>query len=354
MDNFYKKPNDQKLKRGPKQKASVEAEKATEAREIRLKAHNNWPRAQESQAERDFAQLLDKLAPSIVMTPYPFLNGNTEANFHRHLGMLIDALDMLPRRPDHAFDLCFRSLDELAQELTKKGTITDALNRLGSHVCHSLSSAQSWKNSIDKLSVNMPKVSGRYLAQRLLDVLDTQNDPLKNRAVTVLGGPFCNDFFKKYRTDLPSSRSPEEAEKILATANNRAGEFLSLLMSSRAPLNIPPGQETKYAAYERLDLSNPDNVFDQAKALSVMLSLLAYNARNERVHGSSLSPFRSSKASLTTYASYYFQFHLIYAIAVGLMIESFPGCGDSIRWNANVDENMGKYHSVFGPYSRKT
>ncbi len=324
--------------------------KAKEAREARLKAHNNWPRVQYSQAERDFDRMLDTLTPSIVVTPYPFLDGNADEGFHRHLGMLIDALEMLPTRPDHAFDVCFRSVDELAQQLTTKGTITDALNGLGSHVCNSLSSAQSWQVVIDQLSTTMPEVAGRYLAQRLLDALSVPTGSLRGRAISVLGQSVCDDLLAKYRRDLKLTGVAEDDEKAVATANNRAGELLQLLVSLREPRSSAPASATNYP---KLDLSKQQNLFDEAKALSVMLSLLAYNARNERVHGSSLSPFRSSKASLTTYASYYFQFHLIYAIAVGLMIECFAGCGTSSDWEENVRDNMKKYRSVFEKYSRK-
>lgn len=195
----------QKITRAHTQTAEAALEKSKQARAARIKSHNIWPRISKSQAELDFAKLIIDLAPSIFLTPYPFVDTNDSktADFHRHLGMLVDALEMLPERPDHAFDIAFRVLDELSQTITSKGNITDALGNLGAFVCNNLSSMESWKIVINTLCVNMPPVSGRYMAQRLLEAIPLEKDSLKNRAESILGSDFCVDFYKKYRTELP-------------------------------------------------------------------------------------------------------------------------------------------------------
>lgn len=340
---------DQKKERAPLQAANSAALKAKEARDTRIKSHNAWPLITVSHAEREFSELIDRLSPGLFLSPYQFTDGNVSSDFHRHLGMLIDSLEMLPSRPDHAFDICFRIVDELSQQLTGKGTITDALSNLGSFVCNSRASKNVWGEVINQLCRAMPPVSGRYLAQRLLDAIPLAKDPLKSRATEILGIDLCTQLHKKYRENLVSLPSTVELEKETATANNRAGELLCHLFSLRTARE----PTTEHSIYPKLDLSVSSNLLNEAKAMSCLISLLAYTARNERVHGSSLSPFRSSKASLTTYASYYFQFHLIYAVAVGLMIESFPGCGSPSDWKDNVTENLRKYAQTFGRYARK-
>lgn len=340
---------DEKNQAKAQQQSLAEAQKkAQEARDIRIRSHNVWPVRTRSQAENDFSNLVEELTPTLFLVPFKFANGNVTPDFHRHLGMLIDSMEMLPSRPDHAFDICFRVVDELSQNLTSCGTITDALSGLGTFVCHNLGSSATWKDVIQEISKNLPPVTGRYLAQRLLESFPLAKDPLKSRALGILGQKRYEQFFQKYRTDLPTSTNPIETEHHVSTANNRAGEFLKLLISLRAPY-----PNATHSAYSELDLSKPSLLFNHSDALNCMLSLLAYTARNERVHGSSLSPFRSSKASLTTYASYYFQFHLLYAISVGLMVESFPGCGASESWLENVKENFSKYALLFKRFSRK-
>lgn len=334
--------------RARSQALAAAQQKALEARDLRIRSHNVWPVRALSQAEREFSRLVEELTPTLFLAPFQFSNGNADPDFHRHLGMLIDSMEMLPSRPDHAFDVCFRVVDELAQKLTTRGTITDALSGLGTFVCNNLASSATWKEAIQEMSESLPPVTGRYLAQRLLDSFPLAKDPLKSRALGILGQKRYEQFFQKYRTDLPTSNTPNEAERLISAANNRAGEFLKLLISLRDPYS-----KAAHSEYTELDLSKPGSLLSHSDALNCMLSLLAYTARNERVHGSSLSPFRSSKASVTTYASYYFQFHLLYAVSVGLMVESFPGCGTSEAWLANVKENFGKYSLLFKRFARK-
>lgn len=341
------------IEKNPQQNAQVQSlaaaqQKAREARDLRIKSHNVWPVHTPSQAEREFTKLVDELTPSLFLSPFQFSNENEDPDFHRHLGMLIDSMEMLPSRPDHAFDVCFRVVDELAQKLTARGTITDALSGLGTFVCNNLSSSAVWKSAIDEIAQHLPPVAGRYLAQRLLESFPLPKDPLKSRAENILGKKRYEHFFQKYRTDQPTSTDSSEAERLIATANNKAGEFLKLLVSLRTPYS-----KSAHTTYSELDLSKPVALLNASEALNCMLSLLAYTARNERVHGSSLSPFRSSKASLTTYASYYFQFHLLYAVSVGLIIECFPGCGAIEDWRENVKANFTKYSQLFKRFSRK-
>jgi len=335
-----KKKVSQKISRAPAQRIAAQKAKSTDAREARIASHNGWPVITKTKAETDFSDLLDANPGLQVLIPYPF-DGIDDNDFHRHLGMLIDGLEMLPKRPDHAFDFFFRAVDELSQMMTGKTKITDAVESLGPRVCGSLATHDAWKSFINLFSGKLPTPTARFMAQRVLDAYGVKKDPIRPRAERLFGEQRYKDFHQRFR-----GRFAVEDSKGLAGGANNAGVFLKHLVSQRAARPVGSGDQS----YPTLDLADPSNIFDEPKALSAMMSLAAFTSRNERFHGSSLSPFRSSKASLSTYAGYYFEMLFVYTLAVGLMIELFDGCGDVDAWMINMNENIVKLDKLFGKW----
>lgn len=328
----------QKDFRASEQRAAAQRDKSIIARGARIASHNNWPVITRTKAEADFIKLLDQKPKFQVLTPYQF-SAVDDKDFHRHIGMLIDGLEMLPMRPDHAFDFFFRAVDELSQQMTGKTKITDAVEALGPRVCGNLATKESWKSFINVFSKKLPLPTAKFMAQRVLSAYEDRTDPVRPRAERLLGKQRYGDFHQKFVGCHAGGGTKE-----LAKGANNAGRFLKHLVSQRSVMNVA-NVET---AYPSLDLTDPRNIFDEPKALWAMMSLAAFTSRNERFHGSSLSPFRSSKASLSTYASYYFEMLFLYTLAVGLMIELFDDCGDINTWKVNMHANIAKLDELFG------
>lgn len=332
----------QKDSRASEQRAAVQRGESISARKARIASHNGWPVIIKTKAETQFSKLLDGNPGLQVLTPYPFIAVN-DKNFHRHIGMLIDGLEMLPERPDHAFDFFFRAVDELSQQITGKNKITDAVESLGPRVCGNLGAAESWKLFVNIFSEKLPLPTARFMAQRVLSAYVDRTDPVRPRAERLFGQQRYADIHQKFVGRF----SGGEIAKLAEGANN-AGVFLKHLVSRRTVRDVAARDDS----YPSLDLTESKNIFDEPKALWAMMSLAAFTSRNERFHGSSLSPFRSSKASLSTYASYYFEMLFVYTLAVGLMIELFTGCGDVDAWMTNMNANISKLDKMFGKLTK--
>lgn len=70
-----------------------------------------------------------------------------------------------------------------------------------------------------------------------------------------------------------------------------------------------------------LDLTNPKSILSTSKRIEFILSLslLLFTMRNERFHGSILSPFMTSKSLIQRYQSYYYAMLSAYIFSLGLL-----------------------------------
>lgn len=101
--------------------------------------------------------------------------------------------------------------------------------------------------------------------------------------------------------------------------------------------------------------ANPVFRLDESSQAQILGLLVLYTLRNERIHGSSFSPFLSSDASLSTYTHPYFAFLATYYLLVGLWLERRPEvliiskAEILASFNANLQEAL----CVFGRHWEK-
>ena len=72
-------------------------------KELRISYNNNWPERSDFPIEAEFKAILKDHndSPGLHVAR---LKSSDDTNFHIYLGFLLDALDMLPMRPDLAFE----------------------------------------------------------------------------------------------------------------------------------------------------------------------------------------------------------------------------------------------------------
>jgi hypothetical protein len=277
----------------------------------RVEAHNTWPAAIEFRAEADFNKLVHANAGRAPFEPIQ-LQPNGDPEYQTCVGHLIDGLDALPLRPDYFFDHCFRVLDHATATIAPNKGIEGVMEKLPARLL-AIDSAL-WTDIVDLLGQSMPRVTLDLLARRLLQA-ETAGRPklegLKKRAPKILGTGFYNDFCQKYLHDEHGNPLPTLGESI-----SLAGRFFRLFLSGKA------GTRTKAASHSELDLRG--KIVGAEKRMQVVLSLLLFNARNERAHGAVISPFRTSKATADRYESYYFMALTTYIFALGSLAVRFP------------------------------
>ena len=76
-------------------------------KELRIKHFNEWPLNQEFSAEIQFKERVLSLGIQKLFFPYQLPNTD-DKDFHICVSYLLDAVDSLPLRPDHAFDWMWR------------------------------------------------------------------------------------------------------------------------------------------------------------------------------------------------------------------------------------------------------
>lgn len=82
--------------------------------------------------------------------------------------------------------------------------------------------------------------------------------------------------------------------------------------------------------------------------LNIAINGLLYSFRNDRVHGGSFSPFRSSKASLRTYAHSTYSFLLTYYLLLSLLHFRDGQVMTDDDALVNLDINLNLYRQLYG------
>ncbi|GBQ43486.1 hypothetical protein ACM0P6_09045 [Komagataeibacter sucrofermentans] len=296
----------------------------------RVEAHNIWPAKTSFKAEEMFIRRLSEIKDKELFKPISIAQ-NSNADYQRCVGHLLDALDQVPHRPDYAFDNFFRIIDIAASPWFSRRGIKGIVQGTSSRLF--TADSTSWEQIIDSLCLAMPLRTYELLAKRLLAAALTQegeNDPLYKRALHAFGPKFYPAFVRKYALDKSGNLCPNIAE----TNRGNAASLLKLYMSGKA------GTRSKPASDPALDLTKKENLGSPNQRSEVLLSLLLFTIRNERAHGNVLSPFRTSKSTLERYESYYFIMLLSYIYALGVLSLRFQcispknilnGCTENIQ-----------------------
>jgi hypothetical protein len=310
--------------------------------EQRIESHNDWPKKIEFSAELEFQK---KIAAAGGLAPFKTakLSDVSTEEFHRYLGTLIDGLDALPQRPDYLFDHCFRIIDAASKLLTNKSKTTYAISEVYLNI-FSTDNAK-WTNIVNLLCARMPKSSAEYISRRLLDASVNKGsdaNAIATRARKCLGIHRFTEITQKY--SYANVGAP-------GNAVNKCASFLLLLLNTDKPL--PAAKKSGSAStYANLDLTVKSNLLTPQEKLRLIMSLFLFTMRNERQHGSAVSPFRTSKATLGRYASYYYAMVCAYTISLGVISARASGSISATTIEHNVRANLAEFEKFFGSNAR--
>ncbi|EIF31950.1 hypothetical protein BCh11DRAFT_07506 [Burkholderia sp. Ch1-1] len=290
-------------------------------KEMRVDYNNKWPNRFPFPAEIDFAKRMQSVGIQQIFSPAT-LAYSQNYEFHILLGYLLDALDMLPMRPDLAFECLWKALDAefFKIQAANPNSGSSRFSVFLDDVAANPNSAQAFH----LLPALIPKQSCEFIAKRILEGRvnpTTHTGTLLKRVESCLGTPQYNAFCSKY--------DPVWASKP-ADAQHRAGGFVFRLMRG-----------------EKLDINGVSFLFNPAEAVGFLVKAVLPQYRNERMHGDVSLPFRTSATSLKTYSQAYFFFLCAY----GLLLEVFLNNGFSVVNQTQViacmTENAGLFETMF-------
>ncbi|MBL0573769.1 hypothetical protein JD522_10080 [Aeromonas hydrophila] len=308
------------------------------AKKQRIDHFNKWPEVQEFKAETLFKERMQQLSKKELFFPYQ-IPSTTNTDIHISVSYLLDAVDSLPFRPDHAFDWTWRAFEYLANKAyPSHGSIT---NILRSGVSQSLSAyftsnppaADSYFDLVKKI----PFQTCEYLLKRIIEGSPYTFTALTQKSLSSYAKRilFANGNLPVISPSLQTSiehLSKKYDYQISAQRRNGASLLRRIIRGEQVTIDSSVIQLTR------------DEI------LFFLISGLGYAFRNDRAHAKSISPFRSSYAKVSTYAHCWFMFLLIYETIFSLLHTSnsplqLNGCPSQ-----NFYSNNSAFLILFGDY----
>lgn len=312
----------------------------------RVNCHNNFPNQFLFETERKFKELIDKNCGVTPFTPIK-INYNDDFIFQTCIGHFIDGLELLPFRPDYMFDQCFKVIDLAgkSQFPSSKG-IKGIVQGLGNKLLKLPNN--KWVDIINLLSLNIPISTASYIVRRIFEsesIRLKNNDDHKSRLAKRAKDCFISGQYDEFIRKFTFDSNGMFSSKIALEPTNLSNATKFLLMM----LRCQKGHKPKDPTYPLLDLSNVNNHFLPNKKCEFITSILLYNIRNDRAHGSTLSPFRSSRSNIDRYEGYYYIMLCAYIISLGIFeLNKFGGFTSSEIYNCCHD-NINKIKKLFHP-----
>ncbi len=279
--------------------------KILDYKELRINHNNSWPNVTVNYpCETELEMLIkDKGFP---FTSFKFLKIE-EKFFQKNLSYLLDALDNLPLRPDLAFDNIWKVIDNYLQTIShsKHWNITKANALIGRTVeevwMPLLNKNEDLRNSF-KFFINLiPVQTCEYLAKRAIadknpGISKNQQTKVSERVEQAIG----NELYRRIKIKYKDFDGEQQ--------RNCARLFRKLILEEK--INIKMGEEEKGKEFK----------LDEKDIVLLLVKGITYTYRNERFHGETFSPFRSSVSSLKTYAHAYFFISLCLFSAVNVIM----------------------------------
>lgn len=305
-----------------------------EVKKNRIKFLKDWPNTTPFDCERAFAQRYENMKGATVFYPILF-EDSADKDVHKVISYVIEALDCLPNKPDNAFDWFWKAFE----------------------YCLSL-------NNDNSITINL-----QYVA---FDLFDREGAPIAEGAEALIAIakeiPFqsCEYLFKKIALD--GHFTPEVTGKI--------GKR-TLCRNGNPPVVLPNLQKLFDHLAKNFSVNEHSQVRDAASLLRkairqkevdvgfgkikltdkdvhvLLVCALTYTFRNDRTHAELFAPFRSSSATLKTYAHCWFMTLLAHCLLLTIIENSIPEAKIGCMIRENSELNLAAFKKLFGDYRNK-
>lgn len=305
--------------------AAMPTDSPNHHRRLRYQAIANWAEAgvlaprPVFPVEQAFADRLSKLdSPFFRPVALPY---SDERAYNTQVSYIVDALDLLPKRPDVAFDSVWKAFEVVCLTVGRT-SITDSLEKV---------------------------MKGRLVDPDLLELLCSaapaqacEFAALRAVAAKGEGDDAANSEDKRWHR---LSRDPNWPPLLAALKGRDATDGQQRRQAAMLLRRALSGDELEVSG-ERIQLSAESRGW-------LLVGCFLYTARNERFHGLSFSPFISSAAKVSTFTHPYFAFLSTYALLCSLWSNSDARCGIGLDPSVvllNAKENLESARLLFGQH----
>lgn len=294
-------------------------------KEQRVNLNNNWPTKILFPAEQALIDKMNKAGINQIFIPAKLINCSDQY-FHDLLSHYLEALDQLPLRPDIAFDCVWKALDAEFFKLQEEfGNKEGRFSQFYKHIKQSPYTCKVYS----QLTAIIPLQTCEYVAKRIFENNIAYKASPKNnnfasfrkRVIDSFGQDLYDAFIVKYESLWVSNS---------ADTLRGAGVLLQKLLKG-----------------EKRTLKDQDfQLSDEAKAL-FLTAVTMPQFRNERFHGLSTPPFRSSTAKLKTYSHAYFVFHVAYIHLLEIFLYRQFNTIDVATTKQAINDNVNIFMTIF-------
>ncbi|MFD7909071.1 hypothetical protein ACFV4G_43410 [Kitasatospora sp. NPDC059747] len=282
------------------------------ARQQRIDHFNLWPKAQKFEAEKRFAELLEPYPLEDLFFPYQLPDTDNKES-HIMISYLLDAVDSLPYRPDHAFDWVWRAFEFSCKQVPGcKENTTKALRSVSTKLDDYFVANSEVGDAFFDLVSRVPIRTCKFLLKKIVDE----------------GGyEFVGDGYKGFSIFAKRLLFANGAPPVVSASIQSVLHYLSWHYRAVGGAELRNGATLlrRILRGEKVELGGIFYQLSRPEILFLTLSGLAYAFRNGRAHAESIAPFRSSLAKVQTYAHCWFMFLIIYELTFALQhISSYP------------------------------
>ena len=275
---------------------------------------------------------------------YPY---ELDKDYHIYISYFIESLDVLPLKMDLAFDFSWKGLEFYmgkAYEKHKGQSNTNVSDLIKyskvNYWDDIISNNQNVKDCIENFLKLMPSQSYEYLAKRMLDnysITTPKANPLYTRLAMTNGNidVKIDELLKDLYTKYGNLTNGDETRKV--------GRIIFKLLNGD---NVVLPKSTNSAQNNSYSLVLNEKIY-------LVVNGLLYTYRNERFHGNTFSPFKSSKASLQTYSHAHYLFLWSYFL-VNITKLYLNNINISIQEVIdNISENTSSFKKLYGRHLKK-
>lgn len=299
----------------------------------RIDYNNNYPdKIITFPGQLEFNNLLMGKGISSIFKPItlPLIE---DFEFQRLLSFKIDIYEQLPQRPDIAFDLCWRTFEAYCTFFAKRlGWTTTKTYKILDKVCEDILQNQYPNNNnllvaVNNLFDSIPLQATEFLVRRLFEdatgAIKSQQDKIIERVKGTIGIDLFNELETKY-----GNLSPDK--------QRRAGMLFQKLI-----------------AKEEIELNGKSFRLELLQVIKLLINGILYTYRNERFHGDSFSPFKSSRTQIKTYAHSFYCLFATYFFVSQLIYRHFPDQFNLGEIANQLEDNTRRYNLVFESYRKR-
>lgn len=295
---------------------------------MRVRYNNNWPAKSLFPVEELLNTRLSEHNLQQIFIPAK-LEECTEQYFHTLLSHYLDGIDQLPFRPDIAFDSIWKALDHEFFKVKDESSLPQHTSRFDAFLDR-ITQNNNVSNAFESLSKVIPMQTCEFVAKRILTSKiepDNHADAFLKKVRNCMGVDLYNDFLSKYESLWLASSSEVQ---------RKSGGVLRKLMLG-----------------DVVTIGGNSYQFTNEQCSSFLISIVMPQYRNERFHGTTVPPFRSSTAKLKTYAHAYYLFFVAYGLLLEVFLyRNFGVITQDVVTNT-MDKNKNSFTVVFGNTLKK-